>query len=72
MKIDFVKPARIDDLIDVTVNVANAGRVSFTLDQSAYRGEELIAAASVKVACLNAATFVPVPIPGLLLENIHA
>ena len=72
MKIDFVKPARIDDLIDVTVAVANAGRVSFTLDQSALRGGELIAAASVKVACLNAATFAPVPIPGLLLENIHA
>ncbi len=71
-RIDFVKPARIDDMLDVTVAVANAGRVSFTLAQSALRSGELIAAASVKVACLNAAIFAPVPIPGPLLENIHA
>jgi acyl-CoA thioester hydrolase len=50
MKIDFFKPARMDDLLDVVTAPQEVGGASIALDQQCRRGEELLVAAQVRVA----------------------
>jgi len=61
--IEFRKPARFNELLTVTVSVARRGAASLTLKQSVIRGEDVLAEAEVRVACLDAVRFVPVAMP---------
>ncbi|HEY4372392.1 MAG TPA: YbgC/FadM family acyl-CoA thioesterase [Burkholderiales bacterium] len=72
MEVDFLKPARMDDMLDVSVALAYAKRVYFVLDQEAGIAGEPIARCRVQVACVACEGFVPRPIPGFLLEKLGA
>jgi acyl-CoA thioester hydrolase len=50
MKIDFFKPARMDDLLDIVTAPLKVRGASITLDQQCRRGDELLVAAQVRVA----------------------
>ena len=39
----YLRPARLDDLLRVTVEVRHAGQASMTIAQVAWRGEERLA-----------------------------
>ena len=39
----YLRPARLDDMLDVTVEVRDAARASLSLAQQALRGRELLA-----------------------------
>ena len=65
-KIKFLKPARFNDLLQATVQVSRRGKVSLTFAQEIRRDGFTLCEGEVKVACLDAATFAPRPIP----ENI--
>ena len=66
IEVDYVKAARMDDLLDISVCI-EPGRhhVTFIMDQEARVGGELIARAKVKLACLEADTLKPRVIPNL-------
>jgi acyl-CoA thioester hydrolase len=50
MRIDYVKPARMDDELCVETAIAKIGGASLEMAQRILRGEELIAEAHVRVA----------------------
>ena len=52
MEIDFLKPARMDDMLSVETSAAAIGGASIDLAQRIRRGEELLIAAKVRVACI--------------------
>jgi acyl-CoA thioester hydrolase len=54
MEIDFLKPARIDDVLEVKSWCAALTRASMEIRQQVMRGEELLFEALVKAALLNA------------------
>ena len=62
-KIDFLKPARFNELLQATVQVSKRGNASITFTQQIRRDDVNLCEGEVKVACLNAATFSPCPIP---------
>jgi acyl-CoA thioester hydrolase len=67
-------PARLDDLLMVTVQVATEGRASFTFQQSIWReriGGDLLTTGSTRVACLDAASLRPRRLPEVLLQGIE-
>ncbi|MEW6332499.1 MAG: tol-pal system-associated acyl-CoA thioesterase [Pseudomonadota bacterium] len=66
--IEFRKPARFNDLLQATVRVSRRGRASLTFAQEIRRGDTVLCEGEVKVACLDAATFAPRPVP----ENIES
>ncbi|MHB8535093.1 MAG: tol-pal system-associated acyl-CoA thioesterase [Sulfuricaulis sp.] len=66
--LDFLKPARFNDLLQATVRIARRGKASLTFAQQMRRENLVLCDAEVKVACLDAATFMPRPIP----ERIRA
>ncbi|MHB8666830.1 MAG: tol-pal system-associated acyl-CoA thioesterase [Burkholderiales bacterium] len=62
-RLDFLRPARLDDLIDVTVEPLKLAHVYVDLAQEARCGTQVLARAEFQVACLNRQDFKPAAIP---------
>jgi acyl-CoA thioester hydrolase len=72
----YRRAARLDDLLEVTVTVAAAGRASLRLSQQAWREDELLAEGEIRIGCVAAgddcsAGFRPCRIPAAILEKIQ-
>lgn len=70
MRLDFLAPARLDDLLAVTVDPVEAKGASLRCRQSIRHGDRLLLTADVEVACLRAADFRPTRIPAGLLADL--
>ena len=51
--LEFLRPARLDDLLAVETRLAKGGRASMTLDQRIRRDETDLVAITVTIACIN-------------------
>ncbi len=71
-EIDFLRGARLDDELSVSVEVAERKRTYLMLKQQALRGEELMAVALVQAACIDRNTFKPAPLPAALAARLAA
>ena len=69
MRLDFLRPARLDDLLLVTAGLQQCRRASVVFAQSVLRDGELLLSAEVKVAALSASAFKPKPLPDALYES---
>jgi len=72
----YLRPARLDDLLDITVTVVRAGAASLQLAQEAWRkppaGEpERVAEGTIRIGCVELGTYRPVRIPNAILESIR-
>ena len=56
-------PARLDDLLDVTVSVVHLGQASLQISQQALRAGSLLAAGTIRIGCVELGTFRPCRIP---------
>ncbi len=65
MQVDWLFPARLDDLLDVSVHSVTAGATRLDFHQDMRRAEDgrHLASATVTAACLDAATFKPTRMP---------
>ncbi|MDR3421941.1 MAG: tol-pal system-associated acyl-CoA thioesterase [Xanthobacteraceae bacterium] len=63
MNIDFLKPARMDDVLDIVTEPEDVKGASVTLRQKVMRGDELLVSASVRVAFISAGRARPIPKP---------
>lgn len=73
MQLEFLKPARLDDALDISVHLEHCRRASFAVSQQirdTRSGAELCRA-QVEIACLHAQSFRPIPIPPELLTEIQ-
>ena len=61
--IDYHAPARLDDVLNLTLSIEKLGRASVQFVQQAWCGETLLCSAHVKVGCVDAATLRPRPLP---------
>lgn len=61
--LDYHAPARLDDELRITTAVEKLGRASVQFVQQAWRGEQLLTSANVKVGCVDAATMRPRALP---------
>lgn len=68
MRIEFLRPARLDDVLQVGVALRQCRRASALFVQEIRRDDALLLAAEVRVAALNAGDFRPCAIP----DTIHA
>ena len=59
----YRRPARLDDLLNITVTLAEVRRASMTLAQQAWRGDELLTEGTIRIVCVDAGTFQPRSIP---------
>ncbi len=68
--LDFVRPARLDDMLEITVEPLKLARVYVDLAQEARCGTQVLAHAEIRVACLNRRSFKPVPIPQFFRDRL--
>ena len=71
MQIEFFKPARIDDVLDVVTEYQEIKGASITLRQQVRRGEELLVEALVRVAFVCGGRAQPIPKPLRLAMQEH-
>ncbi len=72
LAIEFVKPAKLDDSIVISVSIENLGRVRCTFFQEIRRGDEILVKAKVMVATVSADGFKPIEIPADLRRKMEA
>ena len=66
MKLDYLKPAQLDDMLGVTAQVMEIGRSRLTLRQSVCREDEVLTTGEVHLVCVSKETFKPVRVPEAL------
>ncbi|MCB1601070.1 MAG: tol-pal system-associated acyl-CoA thioesterase [Lysobacterales bacterium] len=73
MQIQFLKPARLDDALRISARLGVCRRASFAMTQviSHERDGTELCRAEVEIACLDAETFRPIPIPAQVLTEIQ-
>lgn len=71
MKLDYLKPALLDDSLDVTAQIKDIGRSRLTLLQTVLRGEELLTEAEVHLVCVSLASFKPASVPEVLRTQLE-
>lgn len=70
LKLDYLRPALLDDLLDVTAQIKDIGRSRLTLLQTVRRGEELLTEAETHLVCVSLASFKPAAIPEVLRAQL--
>src|SRR5689334_19958980 len=63
LHVRYLRPALLDDELSVTAAVEHLGFVSLTMEQQVRRGTELLAHASVNLACVDADALKPTRVP---------
>jgi acyl-CoA thioester hydrolase len=63
MTLDFLKPARMDDVLDIVTRPHEVKGASILLHQQVRRGEELLVEARVRVAFVSGGRARPIPKP---------
>ncbi|MDD5300658.1 MAG: tol-pal system-associated acyl-CoA thioesterase [Gallionella sp.] len=66
LKLDYFKPALLDDLLEVTAQVKDIGRSRISLLQSVRRGDEVLTEAEVHLVCIALESFKPIRVPDVL------
>lgn len=70
----YLRPARLDDLLRVSVTIREARQASLQLAQQCWRsdpdGETLLAEGTIRIGCVDSGTFRPRRIPISLLEAL--
>jgi acyl-CoA thioester hydrolase len=73
VQLEYVKPAKFNDLLDVSVAISKQGKASLTFEQAVRRADgerRLLCLGQVKVACLTADTLRPTVIPEKISREI--
>jgi acyl-CoA thioester hydrolase len=63
MTLDYLKPARMDDVLEISTKPEDVKGASITLHQQVRRGEELLVEARVRVAFISQGRARPIPKP---------
>jgi acyl-CoA thioester hydrolase len=70
--VEFLKPARLNELLSVSVAIDQVRPASLLFRQGIHRGEEPLCEGEVKVASLSADTFRPRVVPDELKARLES
>ena len=65
--LDFLKPARLSDNLDVSVAVGRVRKVSVELEQAVVRASDVLCTGQVRLACVDVDTLKPKAMPKTLV-----
>lgn len=68
--VEYLSPARFNEMLDVTAKIANRKKATLVFEQAIVRGQDLLCTASVRIACLDSNSLKPKPIPNVLLQQL--
>ena len=62
-QVEYLKPARFNDTLEVTVDLARRGAASLSFNHHVRRDAETLCSGEIRIACLDVTTFAPTAIP---------
>ncbi|MCX7089094.1 MAG: tol-pal system-associated acyl-CoA thioesterase [Methylococcales bacterium] len=71
VQLDYLSPARFNDLLEVSTTIAEVKRTQIFFDQLMTRDAVTLCRTKIGIACLNATTMRPTAIPQPLLEQLQ-
>lgn len=71
LSIQLKRPAKLDDELQIRTVLKSLKRASFVFDQKAFKGQQLMAAAEVRVVCIDPLKGLPKAIPSPMFETIE-
>jgi len=71
LDVRYHKPARLNDRLEVTAEIAHVGRARMEFDQRILRGAEELVSAKVTAACVHPRTLKPVAVPAALRARLE-
>jgi acyl-CoA thioester hydrolase len=74
LQVEYLAPARFDDLLECFIRVSRIGRTSITYEVAAYRlpDETLMVTGTQTLVLIDRATRRPIPIPESALDRVSA
>lgn len=69
---EYLKSARLDDLLMVSLEVERLTRVRVIFHQHVRRGDDELVSGVVEIACVDAVKMTPAPIPEFLHRKLEA
>ena len=69
LKLDYLKPALLDDLLAVSAQLKEVGRSRVSLQQLVKRGDVVLMEAEINLVCVTVDGFKPVSVPDVLSEQ---
>ena len=66
LKLDYLKPALLDDLLHVSAQLKEIGRSRVILHQNMMRGEDVLVEGEIHLVSIALDTFKPVSVPDVL------
>jgi acyl-CoA thioester hydrolase len=70
LQIDYIKPARFNQLLQVSAEIKQLKKASLEFAQQITHDDQLLVTADVRIACLDINTLKPKAIPENLLEQL--
>ena len=70
--VEFLKPAKLDDLLRVETGIASLGRAQLTFAQRILRDHELLLDAKIRVVCIDPMRGKPISIPRPIHDQLAA
>jgi acyl-CoA thioester hydrolase len=71
--VEFVRPARFNDVLDVSVRMTERKRASITFEQGVFerrRPEQALCSGVIRIVCLDAGQFRPCSIPDFVVREL--
>jgi acyl-CoA thioesterase FadM len=70
VKVNYRKPARLDDELRITCVPVPEGKASIRFRQKIWCGEVLLTEGDIRVACVDAKSFRPRPLPEFINPKV--
>jgi acyl-CoA thioester hydrolase len=71
VQLRYLAPAKLDDLLTVTVKVLEQGAASMRLEQRVWRGDLLLVEGQVRVGCVDEVKLRPRRMPQVVVDAIR-
>jgi acyl-CoA thioester hydrolase len=71
-QVKYLAPAKLDDLLTVTVKMVERGQASMVIEQQAWRGGTLLVGGRFRIGCVDALNLRPKRIPDLVSKHLFA
>ncbi|WP_049630290.1 tol-pal system-associated acyl-CoA thioesterase [Cellvibrio sp. pealriver] len=70
-QINYRRPARLDDLLNVTAQIHKLARTYIEFQQRVLRGEELMCEGVIRIACVDAESMKPNALPASMYQQLN-
>lgn len=67
----YVKPAKLDDLVDIKIEVKNIGGLTIDFEQRMILNDQILNKLNIQIVCVDSTTMSATTIPTNIIEKIN-